>query len=610
MVGDWYRRFENGPAPTPAQDARLVALSALLDLGAVELLTVALLTAVEEDPLLARLVGALQAPALGSRPMLGMLAAAFAPAAGSAEQAYTELVEGPARATSALVLRGDDLPLAERRLALPATVYAALRGSSAPLAGVVIGTSTAVPLGAATRAQAAHHASALLHAQGAALLVRASSLAEGRAACAAIAEALGAGAAFIEGEVPVGLGVWLSLRGFVPIFAYDLGPSDRRRLPALPGYVGPVLALAGLDGAVDQNGVTIPSFRLRVPEHEERVALWRLGVSDPALAEKLGRTHRHGAGRIAQLSRAASRAARLDGAEAVEQRHIRAAAWTSEGAGLGGLAEPVQDDVPEDALVVPANLRGELELLLMRCRSRDGLVDQLGAAMQARHRPGVRALFVGPSGTGKTFAASWLASRLAAPLYRVDLSAVTSKYIGETEKNLAQLLAQAEHDEIMLLFDEADSIFGKRTDVKDSNDRFANAQTNFLLQRIEAFDGIVILTSNSRNRIDAAFTRRIDAIVEFPPPGPEERRELWRTHLGDHHELGPAAFNQLAATCDFAGGSVRNAVLCASLLARAAERRIRLPDIVAGLAVEYRKLGRTLPAELGPATAIEREGGP
>jgi SpoVK/Ycf46/Vps4 family AAA+-type ATPase len=216
----------------------------------------------------------------------------------------------------------------------------------------------------------------------------------------------------------------------------------------------------------------------------------------------------------------------------------------------------------------------------------------------------------GPSGTGKTFAASWLATRLAAPLYRVDLSAVTSKYIGETEKNLAQLLAQAEHDEIILLFDEADSIFGKRTDVKDSNDRFANAQTNFLLQRIEAFDGIVILTSNSRNRIDAAFTRRIDAIVEFPPPGPEERRELWRTHLGDHHELGPAAFNQLAAICDFAGGNVRNAVLCASLLARAAERRIRLPDIVAGLAVEYRKLGRTLPAELGPATAIAREDGP
>jgi len=121
------------------------------------------------------------------------------------------------------------------------------------------------------------------------------------------------------------------------------------------------------------------------------------------------------------------------------------------------------------------------------------------------------------------------------------------------------------------------------------------------------FDGIVILTTNSRTRIDVAFTRRLDAIIEFAPPGPEERRALWQTHLGEHHDLDQAALNRLAATCDLAGGHVRNAVLCASLLARRAQRRIRLSDVVTGLVAEYRKLGRTPPSELGPATPVAHE---
>ena len=149
----------------------------------------------------------------------------------------------------------------------------------------------------------------------------------------------------------------------------------------------------------------------------------------------------------------------------------------------------------------------------------------------------MRALFTGPSGTGKTLAALWLANRLGLPLYRVDLAAVTSKYIGETEKNLATLLARAEASEVVLLFDEADALFGKRTEIRDSNDRFANAQTNYLLQRIETYDGIVLLTSNSRARFDPAFARRIDMMLELQLPGPAERRDLWRAHLGADHAL-------------------------------------------------------------------------
>ena len=141
-------------------------------------------------------------------------------------------------------------------------------------------------------------------------------------------------------------------------------------------------------------------------------------------------------------------------------------------------------------------------------------------------------------------------------------------------------------------------MFGKRTDVKESNDRFANAQTNYLLQRIESFDGIVLLTSNSRARFDPAFFRRLDAIIEFPVPGPAERRSLWQSHLGAEHGLSQRELNQLSVAADLLGGSIRNAVLTAAVLARAARRHIEYDDIVQSLGDEYRKLGRQLPSEL------------
>jgi SpoVK/Ycf46/Vps4 family AAA+-type ATPase len=150
----------------------------------------------------------------------------------------------------------------------------------------------------------------------------------------------------------------------------------------------------------------------------------------------------------------------------------------------------------------------------------------------------------------------------------------------------------------VLLFDEADSLFGKRTDVKDANDRFANAQTNYLLSRIESYEGIAILTSNSRARFDSAFTRRLDAIVEFPMPGPDERRALWIAHLGAAHGLEQRELNQLAATVDLAGGHVRNAVLAGAAFARAGRRMLAYRDLVRGVAAEYRKLGRQMPAGL------------
>jgi len=151
---------------------------------------------------------------------------------------------------------------------------------------------------------------------------------------------------------------------------------------------------------------------------------------------------------------------------------------------------------------------------------------------------------------------------------------------------------------VVLLFDEADSLFGKRTDISDSNDRFANAQTNYLLQRIETYTGIVLLTSNTRNRFDEAFTRRIDVIVDFTQPQPAERRALWLAHLGDAHRVAETDLNRLAAMAELAGGHIRNVVLTAAVRAREQGAPIGYGDLAEGLKVEYRKLGWTVPPEL------------
>ena len=274
------------------------------------------------------------------------------------------------------------------------------------------------------------------------------------------------------------------------------------------------------------------------------------------------------------------------------------AAREGDGLGLDALAQPLRADVPDEALIVSDRVAEQLDLLYLRCRERDQVIENLGISATARYHPGVRALLSGPSGTGKTLAAAWLASRLSMPLYRVDLAAITSKYIGETEKNLAQLLARAEQAEVILLFDEADSMFGKRTEVKEANDRFANAQTNYLLQRLETFDGIALLTANNRNRLDNAFTRRLDMIVEFPLPQPPERLRLWLGHLGADHELSRRELNQLAANANVTGGHIRNAVLTAAVISRSANRAITYDDVLSGLDGEYRKAGEQLPQGL------------
>jgi hypothetical protein len=369
-------------------------------------------------------------------------------------------------------------------------------------------------------------------------------------------------------------------------------------VPDLPAYSGPALVLCGHEGSITTSSGSPAVWKVTIPPREERRQLWQIAIENEPLARQLASYYRYSSGRIAQLGRIIRQQCSLDGRSAPRFSDVASACWTGQSSGLEALAQPLPDLIPDDALVASPALQDELSRLMLRCRRRENLIEGLGASALARYRPSVRALFTGPSGTGKTLAAGWLATRLGLPLYRVDLAAVTSKYIGETEKNLAQLLSQAESAGIILLFDEADSLFGKRTDIKESNDRFANAQTNYLLQRIETYDGIALLTSNSRARFDPAFCRRLDMIVEFPLPGPEERRRLWLSHLGSHHRIGNKDLNLLASAADLAGGHIRNAVLTAAVLAQVQSRPIEYQDIHIGLMDEYRKLGRQTPPDL------------
>ncbi|MDB5813773.1 MAG: ATPase central domain protein [Rhodocyclales bacterium] len=590
-------------AAPPDEDRLLHALATALRLQPVELIAVALAAAVETDAMAGRVIAWLQAPVGNSRPTVG-LAVAAANALGM-DASLNALLEGAARETSLLMLDCDvetsRRPLPEQALHVPLPLVMALRDGFSRWPGVKLERADHDSAVLSLRAATARQAHALKSGAGGngALAIRSGHPREARTAAALIAHELGMQIALFEQEPPKGVGVWLALLGAVPVLCMELAPGDARKLPKLPGYLGPVLIACGPDGSFECDGDTVASWRVPLPDAAERGGLWSTHTPDATLAEQLGRQYRYDAARIRQLGHAARYQAGLDNAPQIARGHISSAARSGVAAELGTLAELLPENIADNALIISPILREALVALRQRCELRENLALGLGPSARTRYKPGVRALLVGASGTGKTLAAGWLATQLGLPLYRVDAASITSKYIGETEKNLAQLFARAEHAEVVLLFDEADSLFGKRTDVKESNDRFANAQTNYLLQRIESFEGIAILTSNSRSRFDSAFTRRLDVILDFPQPTPEERRALWVAHLGEAHVLSGGELNRVASECDLAGGHIRNVVLAAAARARHQQRAITYADVLIGVAAECRKLGRQVPAGLG-----------
>lgn len=218
-----------------------------------------------------------------------------------------------------------------------------------------------------------------------------------------------------------------------------------------------------------------------------------------------------------------------------------------------------------------------------------------GWGMAAKLRPGHRALFYGPPGTGKTMTACLVGKSTGREVYKVDLSLVMSKYIGETEKNLARVFDQAEHKDWILFFDEADALFGKRSETRDAHDRYANQEVSFLLQRIETFDGIAILASNLRDNVDDAFARRFESVIYFPMPRAEERLRLWRQGFSPLATLDRSVdLEALARDRVLSGGAIMNVIRYASLQAlKGGGRPITADDLLTGIQRELAKEGKT-----------------
>ncbi|MFJ8312925.1 MULTISPECIES: ATP-binding protein [unclassified Streptomyces] len=270
---------------------------------------------------------------------------------------------------------------------------------------------------------------------------------------------------------------------------------------------------------------------------------------------------------------------------------VREAARQRAAGDLGGLARHIAPEVGWQDLVLPDGVRTRLDMLVARVRHRETVFDSWGLRRGGGRGKGTAALFAGESGTGKTMAAEAVARELDLDLYVISLPSIVSKYIGETEKNLERVFSAAEMLDAVVLFDEADSMFSKRGEVKSSNDRHANMQSGYLLQRLEAFNGLAVLTTNLRSNIDAAFTRRFDEVVHFESPGPEVRVRLWRSLLGASAPEG-LCLDALAESYDLAGGSIRACVESAAFTAAAAQRPLSREDLLQGVETEYGKLGR------------------
>ncbi|HKT00551.1 MAG TPA: ATP-binding protein, partial [Rugosimonospora sp.] len=302
---------------------------------------------------------------------------------------------------------------------------------------------------------------------------------------------------------------------------------------------------------------------------------------------------------------AASLAALSDGTP-VGPAHLRYGARSQNAAGLERLARRTEPAVDWADLVLPAPILGQLRELASRARHRDLVLEEWRMRPGGGRGRGVTGLFAGDSGTGKTMSAEVIAAGLGMDLYTVNLATVVDKYVGETEKNLEHIFVEAAGVNGVLLFDEADAIFGRRSEVRDAHDRYANIESAYLLQRMETFDGLAILATNLRANLDEAFTRRLDMMIDFPLPDEALRRSLWDRCLGAAMPRATDVdLDFLAAGFELTGGHIRSAAITAAYLAAEAGRPVTMADVVGGVAREYRKLGRLcLEREFGPYLAL------
>lgn len=361
-------------------------------------------------------------------------------------------------------------------------------------------------------------------------------------------------------------------------------------------------------------GVLVLNFTF--PSFEERRALWeaRLGemgiVLDAEEVQSLAGRFRLTPVQIANAVATAWNQSllRLDesgssaGEPALKLKDLLAAARAQSGFDLAKLARKINPLYSWGDIILPDDVLVQLHQIGQRVAYRELVMDAWGFERKLSQGKGISALFAGPSGTGKTMAAEIIANELGLDLYKIDLSSVVSKYIGETEKNLERIFTAAENANAILFFDEAEALFGKRSEVRDAHDRYANIEIAYLLQKMEQYEGLAILATNLRQNMDDAFLRRLQFIVEIPFPDEVSRFRIWQVLFPSQAPRDESIdFAFLARQFRLSGGNIKNVVLQAAFLAAAQNDRIRMSHLLQATQREYQKMGKLLSeAELGP----------
>jgi hypothetical protein len=367
----------------------------------------------------------------------------------------------------------------------------------------------------------------------------------------------------------------------------------------------------GAEAAVALGDRTAIVVEAPAPTFAERRAAWAAharvdDVDDVAAKFRLSMSQ------IADAAEVARHTAAVEGLAEPAPRHLDLGARRASSGRLGELAARLDPAFGWEQLVLPERPTEVLHSISAYLRHRDLVLSEWGYGRTVARTQGLKTLFAGESGTGKTMAAQVLARDLGLQLFRIDLATVISKYIGETEKNLDRIFGAAEGSNAILFFDEADALFGKRSEVSDSHDRYANIEVAYLLQKMEGYSGAVILATNFRHNIDDAFLRRLDFVIDFPFPEADDRARIWGLVLPDEAPLDDDVdIPFLASQFKLSGGGIRNASLAAAFLAAEDGRVIGMRHLVMGVALEYGKLGRlTLESDFERFHDLVRHGGP
>ena len=344
----------------------------------------------------------------------------------------------------------------------------------------------------------------------------------------------------------------------------------------------------------------VARLRQHVLSYTSRIDLWQQVLNNVALAPEtdlaqVAGRYRLSGDQIQRASQAARHAAwqRQPLRPIVQSGDLFSAARTVSSSHLGQLARRVEPRHHWEDFILPDDRLAQLHEMCDQFKYRHIVFDEWEFAHHVARGRGLSALFAGPSGTGKTMAAEVIAGELELDLYKIDLSGVVSKYIGETEKNLERIFGQAQDSNAILFFDEADALFGKRSETKDAHDRYANIEISYLLQKIEEYDGVVILTSNLRQNLDEAFLRRLQFAIEFPFPDEDSRLRIWQQILPSAVPLAQDVdMGELANRFKFSGGSIRNVLLSAAFLAARDGKKIAMGHLLWAARREFQKLGK------------------